>query len=154
MANHANKNPNSGWADMPRSNIILAGLPHGSYKERQGFHGFQISKGHPGPIRSDEINDRTIDIKCSTINASAASFARWGRKVNWAASGCNQARSAATRKTAKAVGHDRPHSWTSCTNSPTSNQARCRYATQSGRYPARPLLTLTRARMRAASSLI
>ncbi len=93
-------------------------------------------------------------INCSTMNASAASFARRGTKVNWAASGCNQARSATAQKTAKVIGHDRPHRWTSYTNSPTSQQARCRYATRFSRYPGRTLLTLTRARMRAASSLI
>ncbi len=46
------------------------------------------------------------------------------------------------------------HRWTSCTNSPTPQQAQCRHATWSGRYPARTLLTLTLARMRAASSPI
>ena len=38
--------------------IILAGLPHGSYKEKQGCHGFQTSKRRPGRIRQNEMNNR------------------------------------------------------------------------------------------------
>ncbi len=46
-------------ANLPRSNILLAGLPHGSYKEKQGFHGFQISKRQPGRICSNKVNNCT-----------------------------------------------------------------------------------------------
>ncbi len=52
-------NSNSKLANLPRSNTILADLPHSSIKEKQGFHGFQISKRRPGRIYSNEINKRT-----------------------------------------------------------------------------------------------
>jgi hypothetical protein len=38
--------------------IILVGLPHGSFKEKQGCHGFQTGKSSPGRIRLNEMNNR------------------------------------------------------------------------------------------------
>jgi hypothetical protein len=44
IADHANSNPNSNWADLPRSNVILADLLHGSITEKQDFHGLQTRR--------------------------------------------------------------------------------------------------------------